>query len=88
MFLALDEPKDENIYDTRVVKVSGKTEADAIIVILTENNEEVLNPTKNGDFSTTITLDTGANSIQVTAVAKNGDTNTIERTVSYSSENF
>lgn len=86
--LVVDEPTDEKIYDTKIVKLSGKTEPDAIIVILTENNEEVLNPSKTGDFSTTVSLDTGANVIQITAVAKNGDTNTIERTVSYTSENF
>lgn len=88
VLLTVDEPKDESIYDTKVVKVSGKTEPDAIIVVMTQSNEEVLNPSKNGDFSTTITLDFGANLMQITAVGKNGDTNTIERTVSYTNENF
>lgn len=88
VILVIDEPTDEKIYDNKIVKLSGKTEPDAIIVILTENNEEVLNPSKTGDFSTTISLDTGANVIQITAVGKNGDANTIERTVSYTSENF
>ncbi len=88
VLLVVDEPKDENIYDTKIIKVTGKTDPDAMIVILTKNSEDVLNPTKDGDFSTTVTLDNGANLIQITAVAKNGDTNTIEKTVSYSNENF
>ncbi len=88
VLLTIDEPIDEKIYDTKVIKISGKTEPDALIVILAENNEEVLSPAKNGDFSTTITLGSGANLIQITAIGKNGDTNTIERTVSFSSDNF
>lgn len=88
VLLVVDEPVDEKIYDTKIVKVSGKTEPDALIVILTENSEDVLNPAKNGDFSTTVTLENGANLIQITAIGKNGDTNTIERTISYSSESF
>lgn len=88
VLLVIDEPTDEKIYDTRVIKISGKTDPDALIVILTENSEEVLNPTKNGDFSTTITLENGANLLEITAVGKNGDTNTIERTVSFAAENF
>lgn len=88
VILTVDEPTDEKISDTRVVKVSGKTEPDALIIILTDDNEEVINPAKNGDFSTTITLVNGVNLLQITAVGKNGDTNTIERTVSYSTESF
>lgn len=88
VFLTVDEPQDEKIYDSKIVKVTGKTEEGALIVILTRNNEEVLSPTVNGDFSTTITLENGANLIQITAVGKNGDTNTIEKTISYSGESF
>lgn len=88
VLLVVDELLDEKIYDTKVVKISGKTEPDALIVILTENSEDVLSPAKNGDFSTTVTLENGANLIQITAIGKNGGTNTIERTVSYSSESF
>lgn len=88
VLLTLDEPKDENIYDNRVVKVSGKTDSDALIIVLTNSDQQVLNPTATGDFSTTVTIGSGANFIQVTAVGKNGDTNTIERTVSYSTESF
>lgn len=86
--LTLDEPADEKVFETRIIKISGKTEPDALIVILTESSEEVLNPAKNGDFSTTINLENGVNILQITAVGKNGDTNTIDRTVSYSPESF
>lgn len=86
--LVIDEPKDEAVVDKPVIKVSGKTDPDAMIVILTDTDEQVLNPTPTGDFSTTITIESGANIIEITAVGKNGDTNSIERTVTYSTESF
>lgn len=86
--LALDEPKDEAVYDNRVVKVSGKTDPDAVVVILTDSDEQVLTPSTTGEFSTTTNIDKGANVIKITAIAKNGDTNTIERTVTYSTDSF
>lgn len=88
VLLSLDEPKDENVYATRVIKVSGKTNPDATIVVLTDTDQDVLTPAKDGSFSTTVTIDTGENTIQVTAVGKNGDSNTINRTVTYSTESF
>lgn len=86
--LSLDEPKDENVYTTRIIKVSGKTNPDAIIVVLTDTDQDVLAPAKDGSFSTTVTIDAGENTIQVTAVGKNGDSNTVNRTVTYSTESF
>lgn len=89
VLLVVDEPADEKVYfDTRTIRISGKTDPSAIIIILMENSEQVFSPTKTGDFSTTVTLDNGANLVQITALLKNGDTTTIERTVSYSPENF
>lgn len=88
VLLTVDEPKDESIYDNKIVKVSGKTDVDAMIVVLTDTDEDVLKPSQTGDFSTTVTIGNGANFVQITAVGKNGDTNTIERTVSYTSESF
>ena len=43
--LFIDEPKEEAVYNTRVIKVSGKTDPGATILILTNTDENVLNPT-------------------------------------------
>lgn len=88
VLLTVDEPKDEGVYDTRIIKISGKTDPSATIVILTDTDEDVLTPTTTGDFSTTVTINIGQNVIQITAINKNGDTNTIDRTVTYSTESF
>lgn len=88
VILSLAEPKDEEVVDSKILKISGKTDPNAVVVIITGQDEEALNPSKTGDFSTTVTLDNGANLIQVTALSKNGETSTIKRTVTYSIENF
>lgn len=88
VILAVNEPSDETVSQTKVIKVSGKTDPSALIVILTDSDENVISPSKTGDFSTTITLNNMENSIQITAIAPNGDTNTVERTVTYSTESF
>lgn len=88
VLLTVDEPKDESVHEKKVITLSGKTEADSLIIILTEDDEQVLNPTELGDFSTTITLADGENFIQVTAIAPNGESITVERIVTYSTESF
>lgn len=88
VLLTVDEPRDENVYDSRVIKISGKTDPNATIVVLTDTDEDILTPTTTGDFSTTVTINAGENVIQITAINKNGDTNTINRTVTYSTESF
>lgn len=88
IYLTVTEPKDEAVFDKKVIEVSGKTAKDALIVILTEDSEEVVSPTNLGDFSTTITLGGGENFIQITAIAPNGESLTVDRTVTYSTESF
>ena len=88
VFLKIDTPGDEKVFDKKIISVSGKTVSGAIIVILSENSEEVLNPTGNGDFTTTITLENGENLIQITAIGPDGQDSTVERTITYSTESF
>lgn len=88
IYLLIDEPKDEGVFDKKIITVSGKTTADAIIVILTKNDEQVLEPSILGNFSTTVTLDNGENLIGITAIGKNGESTTVNRTVTFSTESF
>lgn len=88
VFLIVDEPKDEMVYDKKVIAVSGKTTPNAIIVILTQNDELVLKPSILGTFSSTVILKSGENLIQITAIEKNGESTKVDRTVTYSTESF
>lgn len=86
--LSVDEPKDESVSDKKIIRVSGKTDPDSIIIILTEDDEQVLAPSEVGNFTTTITLLDGENFIQITAIAPSGESVTIDRIVTYSTESF
>lgn len=86
--LSLESPKDEEVVDKKTVTIIGKTVSDAIIVITTETDEQVISPARNGDFNTTQTITDGANIIQITAVFPDGGEKRITRTISYTNENF
>ncbi len=88
IFLTIDEPKDEDVVEKRIVKVSGRTNPNSKILIVTEENEEGAVASAEGTFSTDITLVDGENIIEVTAIAQNGETVTITRTVTFSTESF
>lgn len=88
IFLTVDQPKDEEVVSKKIISISGKTSKDAIIAILTNNDEQVLTPTGTGDFSTTTTIEDGQNLIEISAIAQNGESTGILRVVTFSTEEF
>jgi len=88
IFLSLDSPKDEEVFDKKTITVSGKTKEDAIIIISSDSDDQVVTPAKNGSFSATQSIDNGANKIVITAISPNGEEETITRTVTFSTESF
>ncbi|OGH11363.1 MAG: hypothetical protein A3B38_00860 [Candidatus Levybacteria bacterium RIFCSPLOWO2_01_FULL_36_13] len=88
LFLILNEPKDESLSDKKTIKVSGKTTVTATIIVLTSSDQEIIKPSLQGDFSTTIQLSEGLNYLRVQAIDENGETQTVERVIGYSSEDF
>jgi len=88
IFITLNQPTDEVVVDNKTLQISGKTITNATIVIITDSNQFVLQPTSQGNFSTTVTLDNGQNLITIQAIAQNGETVSVKRTVTYSTENF
>lgn len=88
IFLSVEKPTDEEVVDTKIITVSGKTDPGAIIVITTDAEDQIINPAQNGNFSSSISIDSGSNKIIITAIAKNGEEAKVIRTVTYSTENF
>ena len=88
LFLSIQEPKNEEVVSNRTIRISGKTLADATVIVSTESDDSVVKPAKNGDFTVTKTITDGANVIRVTAIFPNGEERTELRTVTYSTENF
>jgi len=88
IFVTVDKPKDEEVVENKTVTITGKTAADAVIIISTPLSEEVITPATNGDFSSSVTIDDGQNQIEVIAVAPNGEQAKTTRTITFSTENF
>lgn len=88
LYLTLREPKDESISDKKTVVIAGNTDPSATVAILTVEGQIVVKPSLQGDFSTTITITDGTNYIKIEAIAPNGDTASLQRIVSYTTEDF
>lgn len=88
VFLSIDSPKDEEVSDSKIIKVSGKTANDAIVVVSGESGDQVLEPALNGDFSTTINIGDDENIVEITAIAPNGEEVKVIKTITFSAENF
>lgn len=88
VYLIVDAPLDESVSDTKIITISGKTNPNAVVTILTDNDEDVITPSSIGDFSTTITLKSDENVIRITAAIPNGEQTFIDRAVTYSTESF
>lgn len=88
IFLTLDAPTNEEVTDKKIISVNGTTNPDAVVIITSGVGEQVISPSTNGSFATTITLDNGQNQITVTVVSPIGEETTLTRTVTVSSETF
>lgn len=88
IFLTLDQPKEEIVVTSKIVKIAGKTIPTATIIILTKNIDQVIKPANNGNFSTTIDIDDFENYLEILAVSPNGEEVKETRTITYSTENF
>jgi hypothetical protein len=88
VYISLSSPSDESIVDSKTLTINGKTNPGATIIIYTDSGQQVIQPSTQGDFSTTITLGSGQNLIKIMSVLPSGDTANTQRTVTYSTENF
>lgn len=88
IFLSVDSPKDEEVVTQKVVTISGKTTPDAIVSIISKYHQDIITPSQNGDFSTTLNINDGQNIIEITAFAPNGESVKLTKIVTFSTEEF
>lgn len=88
IFLSLSKPENESVVTSKTLSIQGKVNPDATVIIITDSGQEVISPSAQGDFSTTVTIEEGQNLIEVRAILPNGETTKVERTVTYSTEEF
>lgn len=86
--LAISEPKNESIVDRRTIQVKGKTDAQNLLVVSSNQEDVVATPTTDGKFSVSLTIDAGTNIIITRAINTHGEGKIDERTVTYSTEEF
>lgn len=87
-YLTIDTPKDESLTDRKTITISGKTIIGSTIIVSTEAGDQVVKPTTTGTFNVTETIDTGTSIISIKAIFPDGNEQTIQRTVSYTTEDF
>ncbi len=86
--LVLNQPKDEDVVSNKMLIVSGKTQSNAIIIIIINSLEDVVTPSANGTFSTTVNLSEGQNILEAISIAPNGESVRVKKTITYSEEEF
>jgi len=80
--LTLLSPQDESIQATTDAKVTGTTDPDAfVIIMLNDQQPQVLQADKSGNFSVQITLQQGSNVIVVRALDEDNNSVEVQRTV-------
>lgn len=86
--LTVESPKDEEVFDKKVISIKGKTVKDATVTISTEESDQVVKPADDGEFTLTQAIPDGTSILQITAIFPDGQEKKITRTVTYSTESF
>jgi len=87
-FLQIDNPKDEAVFDKKLITVSGKTVGGSTITVSTEDNDQVVKPADNGDFTLTQAIPDGTSIMQIAVIFPDGTEKKVTKTVTFSTESF
>jgi hypothetical protein len=88
LYITISEPTKEAITDTRTISIKGKTNPGNTVIISSNQADVVAEPTADGSFSTTITINAGPNLLIARAIDAQGNETQIEQTVTFVSEEF
>lgn len=87
-FIQVDEPTDEALSDKRTIVIKGKTNPENIVIVSSNQEETIGTPSKDGDFSLSLAIEAGLNTIITRAISPSGEEISDTRTVTFSSEDF
>lgn len=87
-FLTITAPSDETVTDNRTIQITGKASKNATVVVSTASTDQVAIASADGSFSLSTTLDDDTNLLEFTAFFPDGSAQTVQRTVTYSTETF
>lgn len=74
--LAIISPENESLQDKEKIALSGITAPQAIVAVISENDDLIIEADETGRFDSEITLDAGTNEITVTATNESGEETT------------
>lgn len=87
-YLIIDEPINESISNKRTVEIKGKTNPENTLIITSNQEDQVVTPTREGTFSVAATIDVGANKIIIRSITPKGEEKIVIRVVTYTTEEF
>ena len=87
-FVKVLEPIDESLTNKRTVVVKGSTNKENIIIVSTNLEDVQAKPSTEGNFSVSIDIDAGANTIVTRAISPTGESVQDVKTITYSTEDF
>ena len=88
VLLTIDTPQDESTTNNKTVTVSGKTAPNATVVVSTDTGDQVIKPSSQGNYSTTVTIGDGENQIHVTAIDPSGNQTEKIITLTFTTQSF
>lgn len=88
LLLDISEPLDGSLTDIRTLSIKGVTNPENVVVISSNQEDNSGKPSKDGNFSITITIDTGANFLVIRSIAPDGNEIQKELVVTYTTEEF
>ncbi|MGI8419591.1 MAG: hypothetical protein ACR2LN_03005 [Candidatus Levyibacteriota bacterium] len=86
--LTVDEPKDETVINKPTITIKGKSVKGAVVTVSTQDSDQVVQPADNGDFTLTQTIPSGTSILHFSAIFPDGTQKQLQRTITYSTENF
>ena len=86
--LAILTPEDESVQAEEKITISGSTEPEAQVIIISNKDEVIVEADTAGKFSAEITLENGTNDIAITATNEAADEATKTISVVYSTVEF
>jgi len=77
--LTLSSPEDNSVSSEEEIEVTGQTSSEAVVVVLYQEGEKIIQADKQGRFSTKISLEGGEN--QITIIAYDQEENETSQTL-------
>ena len=87
-FITVDEPQDESVVEKRTIVIKGKTNPGNTVIVSSNQEEAAGVPSKEGDFSLSLAIEAGMNTIITRAISPSGEEVVDQRTVSFTTDEF